>query len=262
VEQRILAVRATREACITNTALLGQVNDQMLGYLDELEASLAAYFEGKSTEETFPLAFTLCPPTNYTPEITLFWFGTNVGFELPPASQWVRTSVLPSELKGSGKPDKRVVVRLSKPAEAETEALKALDAAKADERGLPYRIPARTFVQAVLDGRGWAEVLAHGEVLMAQWGLITHLPPNVGSPGSTFKPVYYTETGALKELAVTGTPLSPEPLDSLGKAAGSVTDAQNAHAAKDGELDQLKRQRAMLEEKVRIQELQDQLKAP
>ena len=52
------------------------------------------------------------------------------------------------------------------------------------------------------------EVLITKEELVAQWGMIRYLPPKVGTGGSSCRPVYHPETGALKELGVIGTALS------------------------------------------------------
>jgi hypothetical protein len=179
---------------------------------------------------------------------------------------------IPDELQTTNPCPGQILLQLFEPSATESSALARVASAEASKRGLPFRIPAmvkfRVFSQSTTNVP--AQIMLTGEMLLAQWGVISQLPPNIGSPGSTFKPVYYTETGALKELTVTGTPLSPDSLDSLGKATGSITDAlkaradREASAAKDkaaqgDELYQLKREGDILEEQLRIQQLREKL---
>jgi len=290
VVKQIRTLRANREALIRERTLPSHVDEKTLArMLDELaksETELAAYFKGASKEESYPLVSTIRPSMPKGPpelervQLTLLEFGDNTGFKAGKDGETVRLCSLPEGLRGKGT-DTRVstlILTVSGVSDTEARALRQIASARATDRGLPYRIPARAFAEITVevkpeDSTKATKSLVKAEVLLAQWGTVAHLPPSVGSPGSTFKPIYYPDTGGLKELTVSGTPLSADSLGSLDKAAGSITDTLKAKtdkeaaaakekAAKEDELNLLKREGDILEQKVRIQGLQEKLPSP
>lgn len=292
VAARIRTVRAERESLISGIEVPPADERTFVRMLDELaklEAGLVAYFTGVRTEELFPLTSTIRPVTSADPLFELFRFDEDTGFEANPDTEEVRFSMLPERLRrtdanegssqSSGpRTDAAYAVKLAlSPAVAETNALKRIHPSQGTARGLPYRIPVRVFAEVRMEPLNQGQVASHGtkslvktEILLGQWGQVAYLPPSVGSSGSTFKPIYHTETGALKELTVTGMPLSADSLSSLDRAAGSIADALKAQAdreaaaaqekaARGDELSLLKREGDILEQKVRIRDLQERL---
>lgn len=288
---QIKKVRKYREDLISGKITSAQVDEKifvrMLDELSKSESDLIAYFKGTSIDATYPIVVTIRPSALGTSEkekaYNLFDLSESSGFKKSTDNPDAQLGPLAEELHNeTGGAASTVSITLKKPSDSEVEALKDINFAKAAERGLPYRIPARVVAEVKVNVPAEPATptkkhvpeknisLIKSELLLAQWGAVNHLPPRVGWPGSTFKPTYYGETGGLKELSVTGTPITPDSLGSIDKATGSITDALKAKsdkeiaaakelAAKTDELNILKHEADVLEQKVRIQGLQDKL---
>jgi hypothetical protein len=245
---------------------------RMLEELDKIEQSLLSFFTGASSVKMFPIAASVRPTTNYNERFPLVRFDKAKGFapaELPPE---VQLSPIPPELQAKDGASQLLVLKLSNQSPGDLVMWSQLAKASSAERGLPFRVPARSTGRIVLVDAQNNEVrtVMAADALIAQWGQLAQLPSTMGSPGSAFKPTYYSDTGSLKELAVSGTALSPDALSSLNTATGSITDALNAKAdreaaaakdkaAKTDELNQLRREGDLLEQRVRIQGLLEKL---
>jgi hypothetical protein len=109
---------------------------------------------------------------------------------------------------------------------------------------------------AHVDGQTNETALLTTDLLIGQWGAIAYLPVSLGTPGSAIKPVYYTDTGALKKLTVASKPPATDSAKSLGTAAGTITDAVKARDDANSEIGQLKKQKERLELEVAIKNAQ------
>jgi len=274
IVRQIETVRAEREALLSGRALSVQVDEKtfarMLDELCKLESGLTAYFKGAVKEESVPLISTIRPTKSVTTDFTLFKFDEKSGFEAADDNEFVQLSPLPDEVREAGCCSSKVVLSLKRAFTVDEKALKQIEDSKTNKRGLPYRVPLRAFAEVMLISSKTNQSLIKAEVLLAQWGVVNQLPTNVGWPGSTFKPSYYGESGGIKELSVSGTPISADALSSLDKATGSVTDAlksrsekraaaEKEKASKEDELNQLKHVADILEQKVRIQGLKEKM---
>ncbi|TLM66207.1 MAG: DUF4831 family protein [Deltaproteobacteria bacterium] len=276
IVRQIEAVRTERQALLSGRALSVQVDEKtfarMLDDLSRLELGLTTYFKGAVKEESVPLISTIRPVKSVATDFTLLKYDEAAGFESADDNEYVQQSPLPNEFREAGCCSTEVVLSLKKAFTSDEKALKQIEDSKANERGLPYRIPLKAFAEVILKGSKANQSLIKAEVLLAQWGVVNQLPTNVGWPGSTFRPSYYGESGCLKELSVSGTAISADALSSLDKATNSVTDAlksrsekqaavEKERASKADELNQLKHEADMLEQKVRIQGLKEKISA-
>ncbi|MEN6333490.1 MAG: DUF4831 family protein [Phycisphaerales bacterium] len=285
VVDEIKSIRKSRQKLIKGQTLCSQMDEKVFSrMLDELakeETKLTAYFQGASREASFPLVCTIrlpSPEASHRQPLTLFTYNIKTGFVPCFAfDETVQLSSLPKPLlqRDGASPvyaDTRCVeLRLKKFTDV-TQSAAGTNVSQTHRRhGLPYRIPAHVLAEIVEKTPNRTHLsLMKADILLAQWGQVAYLPASLGTPGSTFKPVYYTDTGALKELTVAGTPMSADSLASFDKAAGSIADALKAkadreaaadkeRAAKEDELNKLKREADILEQKVRIQGLQEKL---
>lgn len=276
IKSQIQRLRGERQALVTGQTLNAQIDEKTLGKMldeiDKAEASLTAFFTGATKVKMIPLVATIRPDKSYTPSFALLRFDKTSGFAPADPCNGVQLSPIPPELQAKTSPSLTIAIRFSDQNDSERGMWNILEGATASERGLPYRVPARTAARVVLtdDQNNEVRALMAADALIAQWGRVAYLPSSMGGPGSAFKPVYYSETGSLKELTATATALSPDSLSSLEKSTGSITDVLKAkadrdaaaakdRAAKDDELNQLKREADILEQRVRIQGLQERL---
>lgn len=270
VSLQIRALRKARQDLITGQTLVAPVDEKtlvrMLEEIKQAEEALTANFTGSITVKGVPLVVAIRPASTYRGEYRLLRFDKTKGFLEVDADDSIRISPIPGEVRATESfADSYVALRMTQQSPAENSMWANLGEARASERGLPFRVPAtsRAEVGLSLTVPGSFRPILAADTLIAQWGRVVQLPTSLGGSGSSFKPVYYSETGSLKEITVSNTPVSPEPLGSLNTATGSITDALKARAEakapKDNELAETTRQADLLEQKLRIQKLLQEL---
>jgi len=237
---------------------------RLLDDLDKEEGKLLANFEGKIDTQPAPVIFTYRPPRGrLTNEVTLAQLKTNGGFaseQLDP-NVW-RSALPPGLLGGTGTNEAKLVITFVQRDSTEKEVLTKLARVVSTNlpNGLPYQVPAQFGVTVShVDAEKHATALLTTDILIGQWGVISCLPKSMGTPGSSIKPVYYTDTGALKKLTVGSKPPATDSTRSLGTATATITDAVRAREDAASEIAELKKKKEKLELEVAIKRAQTEL---
>lgn len=147
-------------------------------------------------------------------------------------------------------------------------------------RGWYYRIPAEAVakieqIKAELedpsDSNSDTVLFVEKELLstptrIAQAGIIQSLPSTLGTARSTYNLTLFENTGGIQVITVSSDPVSASSLDSIAKAQESIFEglearkkAKEAERAKKDKLFRLERQRKILEEEKKIQDLEKDL---
>ena len=267
--QKILKIRQHRTDLRFKSAeragLDGAGLGRLLDDLDKEEAPLLAQFSGKTKTLTTPVTITIRPErSRVVSQIVLAEFDTDGGFGANGSDgrAVVRSAVPPEFLGRSGTNEAKLVLNFAPRDIKEREILAIMERviSTTGANGLPYQVPAQFSVSVSHVGtKGKQTDLLTTELLVGQWGVISRLPVSMGTPGSTLKPVYYTETGALKKLTVASKPPATDSAKSLGTAAGTITDAVKAREDANSGIGQLKKLKEKLELEVAIKKAQDEL---
>jgi hypothetical protein len=135
-----------------------------------------------------------------------------------------------------------------------------------------YRLPATmTAVVAAKDKKGaFRSEEARSRIAVAQLGSIASLPAKLAASSSTFKPAFYVNSGGLQEITIESKVPDAATVGSLSTSAVSIIDglntrdkaekdAKTAEKAAADELNLLKREGDILEQKVRIQTANEKL---
>ncbi len=125
-------------------------------------------------------------------------------------------------------------------------------------QGLFYRIP-RQVQASVWWAPGRAQVLVQRTLLIPQLGITAALPSKTGGHRSQQAIVLHPETGAIKVFAHDSAAISREQIDQFASDAVSLYGSAHKSRHRDKELERLQRERALLEEAVRIQDAQEKL---
>ena len=125
-------------------------------------------------------------------------------------------------------------------------------------QGLFYRIP-RQVEASVWWVPGKVEVLTQRDLLIPQLGITAALPSKSGGQRSQQAIVLDPETGALKVFARDSETISRKQIDQFADDAVKLYDSAHSSRHRDKELERLQRERAILEEAVRIQDAQEKL---
>ncbi len=125
-------------------------------------------------------------------------------------------------------------------------------------QGLFYRIP-RQVKASVWWVPGKVQVLTARNLLIPQLGTVAALPSKSGGQRSQQAIVLHPETGAIKVFARDSEAISREQIDQFADDAVRLYDSAHSSRHRDKELERLQRERAILEEAVRIQDAQEKL---
>ena len=88
---------------------------------------------------------------------------------------------------------------------------------------------------------------------VGQFGKVFSLPATTGGKSTMFNLKFYEATGALKNFEVTSkAALTKGATDQFGSTVTSLMDAQKKREEQDSEVSRLKKQRELLEERVKI----------
>lgn len=231
----------------------------MVEQLDQLESQLIAHLTGVTETATKTLRFEIRPngSDSSTPLIlnlaTIFDDGLTFG-----THPQVANPEIPAGFAGSTGVGKIVSIQIDLYPSTQRAAFDLIDRSLKGERSYYYRVPAT----ALATVRGGKEIV-RSQLAIAQYGKVLSLPPDINSSSSVYKPTYYVNSGALQELLIQGNALDPSTVSSLATAAISVGDPiverNKAKATANDELEQLKRQAAILEQKKKIKDLEDGL---
>lgn len=126
-----------------------------------------------------------------------------------------------------------------------------------EEHSFRYRIPA--VVTATLATSAAGSANSKSRLLVAQFGTLVALPASPGGKSAMYSLKYFAATGALQNFDLsTKAVLTKGTVDTLGSSAAAIVDARNKEAAQKkkeaDQLNQLDRQRAILEDQVKIQQ--------
>jgi Domain of unknown function (DUF4831) len=259
VASDIREIRAQRTKVLANSiareGATKEYTDYVLGQLDTMEGALIANFSGETQARVATVHCEIRPEKSDA--FDLFRFSADDGVLEP------KHCFVPPLLRGStsGGPSKTYVVRVATDGAQFADAVRPLLRVSNDPRGFFYRIPAAAVVTVELDQTPQVQEFTR----IAQLGTTATLP-TVG--GAFVRKAAMTPTlnaaGGLQKLTLNGEPAGPDAANSLIGIAGSLHDAQlqkQADAAKTAaaasdELAQLTRQRQILEEKKKIQDIQ------
>jgi uncharacterized membrane protein YgcG len=125
-------------------------------------------------------------------------------------------------------------------------------------QGLFYRVP-RHVTALVWWAADRAEVLTSEDLQVPQLGATLALPADAIKKRSEQGIELYPDTGALKSLNHTTTSHTAETFRPVLDRAGGLVEAAAGAAARDDQLSRLERERARLEEEVRIKEAREKL---
>lgn len=136
------------------------------------------------------------------------------------------------------------------------------------ERGFFYRVPGRAvaFVYQHRDDKGNKDELKRETLSIAQFGEVVSLPASTGGRKTKYTLELYESSGGLKNFIMGSSALIEKTnVEDITGAAGTAIDAAGERKkanAPASELDQLKQQREVLEEKKKIRDLQKDLEEP
>lgn len=144
-------------------------------------------------------------------------------------------------------------------------AVKAAQLKQEGDRGFYYRVPGRAIAFVYQEGAaaGSKDELGRAPLSIAQFGEVVSLPASAGGRKTKYSLDLYESSGGLKNFVMGSSALIEKTnVEDLTGAAGTAIDAagerKKAKAPKS-ELDQLKQQREILEEKKKIQDLKKAL---
>lgn len=267
--KRVLEIRKHRDElrfkATERAGLDGAGLSRLLDELDKEEEPLLAAFTGKTKKSTTPIQIIVRPARDQQQaSIVLTDFDTDGGFaRSEPVSGLVTRAPFPAEFLGKdGKSGASLQLKLTGLQSGERTALDKLGSVVRSDgaNGLPYQVPAQLEASVVfVDDEKKETPLLTTDVLIGQWGVVSRLPVSMGTPGSTLKPVYYTETGGLKKLTIASKPHTTDPAKSLNTAAGTIAEAKKAKDEASSEIADLKKQKEKLELDVAIKKAKAEL---
>ena len=136
------------------------------------------------------------------------------------------------------------------------------------DRGFYYRIPgsAIAFIMKQTDKPKEPDDLARAPLSIAQFGEVVSLPASTGGRKTKYTLALYEASGGLKNFVMGSSALVQQKnIDDVAAAATTAIEAKgerNKAKAPADELQQLERQRKILEEKKKIRELENELTPP
>jgi hypothetical protein len=270
VIEQVKEIRKRRFDLISGTrtpsgGISAETLGRMLKELDEAEAALLRNFTGHVETKTIQLQFEVRPTAGQLGQpIRLGDFSRNAGLAYAPGPGVV-SSTVPANftLPGDRKP---IELELKLSPVKEEQMFSHVKTPSEGRRSYYYRVPASALVRLLAhdaEVRGESPEVARKHVAISQFGTIVSLPRGISSASSRYKPTYYVESGAIKELSVQGQALDPGSVASVGTAAttvlGAVAERERIQLTERDELYQLKRQADLLEQRKRIRELEKKL---
>lgn len=279
------ALQAYKDIRSLNTARLDLITgggDRALAALPSLELMLkeidaqiarrmAEFFTGRKTKETWTPVFELRPSVAGAPPVELFTLDEVAGVclkQLLHAQDDPPDGFAPTEACRSTDA-KTIRVRLALDGMENELLFKRVQSvfAEGGERSFRYLIPAPTLATLeMVDPKkgpgGSASAVKGGKavIMVGQFGAEVSLPASSNGRSLNYALKYFEATGALKSFSLASkTAMQGAVVDSLGKSANAVLDAkkqrEKEESEKADELNRLERQRKILEEKAKIQEL-------
>ena len=128
------------------------------------------------------------------------------------------------------------------------DSIQNLNAQAGKEHSFPYRIPCAGKITVTYHDGDQVKKIDQTKNI-AQFGRLMFLPVGYGGSSTVQDVSYYSDTGALKSLNTTSTPMATSTIDTAG--AGLVSGANAIQNANDP-LVQLQRKRQLLEERLRM----------
>jgi hypothetical protein len=258
IEQVIEIRRARREALSRAGNVSPEALAKLLDAIDGQEAALIELLTGAKRVESLTLRYAFRPtpvgldaagkpsiPAKLSAE--LFTFDPVGGLvSLMPDQQRIPTGWA----RGGGVPRTYSVDVAYDPDPAE-QFSSVVSTPNSEDRSYAYRIPARVLVRVRRSAEGGADEVARKGCAVAQLGTVVTLPVGLGGTASQFKPALFTDTGGLKGITVSTTPIDPALVGRAGAAAGEVVTA-----AHDQELNRLRREKEMAELRKAIRDAQ------
>jgi len=235
-----------------------EYTDYVLGQFDTMEAALIANFSGETKVRVATVHCDIRPAKS--DRFDLFRFSAADGV-LEPQHCFVPALLRGTTGTGGSKP---YVVRIATDGEQLADTVRPLVRVSGEPRGFFYRIPASVVVTVEVDQTPQTQEFTR----IAQLGTTATLPV-VG--GAFVRKASMTPTlnaaGGLQKLTLNGEPAGLDAANSLVGIVGSLHDTQlqkqadaaKAAAAASDELAQLTRQRQILEEKKKIQDIESAL---
>jgi hypothetical protein len=245
----------------------------MLKEIDALLAKkMAALFTGQKTKDTWTPVFELRPTSVTDKPVELLKLDETSGVCLkeplhaqddPPGGFISKNTGLCTSAKA-----KTVRIRFALDGKEPQMFQRILTAFKQDgERSFRYLIPAATLATLEIEDltkEGQAVVTtAHGGkavIMVGQFGAEISLPASSGGRSLNYALKFFEATGALKSFSLTSkTAMQGAVVNSISSSTNAILDTKNKQtqeaANKADELARLERQRKILEERAKIQEL-------
>lgn len=142
------------------------------------------------------------------------------------------------------------------------EKVRAAQLRQSGDRGFYYRIPGRAIAYVVQDGEPEVE-FARAPLSIAQYGPVVSLPASTGGRKTKYTLELFESSGGLKNFVMGSSALVQQKnITDLTDAVGTAIEAKgerNKAKAPADELQQLERQRKILEEKKKIRDLEGEL---
>lgn len=190
--------------------LMPDVLKERASFWKRKEAEALAIFTGEKKTTVYDLNFDVrikaIPADTQSTDIPLFQWDKEVGIDASGAPE-VTMADFPQALKAPAagpRPTRRTVLRIAySPVRADQMFSQLPDSPSSDaDRSYRHRIPAR--VQAKVVDNDEAKKTWIGQ--LTQLGKVVSLPARLQGGSATLTPVFYTDSGALKELNVNAEP--------------------------------------------------------
>jgi hypothetical protein len=143
--------------------------------------------------------------------------------------------------------------------------IKAAQFRQSGDRGFYYRVPGRAIAFLVQEGdaAGQEVELGRAPLSIAQYGQVVSLPASTGGRKTKYTLELFESSGGLKNFVMGSSALVQQKnVSDLTDAVGTAIEAKgerNKAKAPADELQQLERQRKILEEKKKIRDLENEL---
>ncbi len=224
---RIKQLITSKEKLITSTNINGDkaILEFKLAQVDKLIASELKELIGSKKTEIFPLKFSIdLKKSDHQENVDLlkFYEQTEEGSGVEINKNALENFVLPYKLTRknvlAGGKTKFLKMKIKElPSLSNSILLKKVG--QGDEKGLPYRIPARVSLGLTFGQFNEPDPIFYGEFEIAQLGSVAYLPYKMDSAELSF----YEESGGLQSLKVTSNPVySPEDITNIDSVRQSL----------------------------------------
>ena len=206
---------------------------------------------------TYTVRVEILPGTGDMPEMPLMRFSSSRGVydvaaDNPPTLQiTVPADLQTSTPKVDGNKTENDLISLSITKDKNScpgDSIQNLNVQDGKEHSFPYRIPCAGKITVTYHDGDQVKKIDQTKNI-AQFGRLMFLPVGYGGSSTVQDVSYYSDTGALKSLNTTSTPMATSTIDTAG--AGLVSSANAIQNANDP-LVQLQRKRQLLEERLRM----------